>query len=66
LNWRQICSDVQDFLSEFCNDLVTSDGYALTSEGKVALERIACGGQAILRVLSTICLRRYKACVVEY
>jgi hypothetical protein len=52
-DWRQICDDVQDFLSENCDDLVTSDGYALTLEGKAALERIACGGQAILGVLLT-------------
>jgi hypothetical protein len=52
-NWRQICSDVQNFLAESCDDLVTSDGNALTAEGKAALERIACGGQAILGVLLT-------------
>jgi hypothetical protein len=50
-NWRQICSDVENFLSESCDDLVTSDGNALTLEGKVALERIACGGQAIAGAL---------------
>ena len=53
LNWRQICSDVDDFISEPCGDLVTSDGNALTAEGKVALERIACGGQAIIGVVLT-------------
>lgn len=35
-NWRQICSQVDDFLSDSCNDLVTSDGNALTAEGKAA------------------------------
>jgi hypothetical protein len=50
---RLICSNVENFLSESCDDLVTSDGNALTLEGKRALERIACGGQAILGVLLT-------------
>src|SRR5919106_4889847 len=45
-NWRQICSDVENFLSESFDDLVTSDGNALTLEGKMAFERMACGGQA--------------------
>jgi hypothetical protein len=52
-NWEQICEDVDSYISEPCDDLVTSDGNALTAEGKRALERIACGGQAILGVLLT-------------
>lgn len=52
-NWRQICSDVDDFISEPCSDLVTSDGNALTAEGKATLERIACRGEAVLGVILT-------------
>lgn len=50
-NWRQICSNVSNFLSESCSDLVTPDGNALTEEGKRALERIACGAGALLQAL---------------
>jgi hypothetical protein len=52
-NWRQICNDVDRFISEPCGELVTSDGNALTAEGKAALERIACGGQALIGVVLT-------------
>jgi hypothetical protein len=52
-NWRQICSDVDDLISEPCSDLVTSDGNALTAEGKATLERIGCQGKTLLAVLLT-------------
>jgi hypothetical protein len=52
-NWRQICSDLDDFISEPCGDLVTSDGNALTAEGKATLERIACIGETAAGVLVT-------------
>jgi hypothetical protein len=51
LNWRQVCSDLDDLISEPCSDLVTSDGNALTAEGKETLERIRCGGETLLGVL---------------
>ena len=51
-DWRQICDDVDGFISEPCSELVTSDGNALTADGKRALERIACGGGAIIGVLT--------------
>jgi hypothetical protein len=34
-------------ISEDCRDPVTPDGKALTYEGKIALERLECGGKAI-------------------
>ena len=51
-NWRQICSDVDRLISEPCSDLVTSDGNALTAEGKAVLERIAYTGEALVGVVS--------------
>ena len=51
-NWRQICSDVDRLISEPCSDLVTSEGNALTAEGKAVLERIACTGEALVGVVS--------------
>lgn len=53
LNWRQVCNDLDDLISEPCGDLVTSDGNALTAEGKVVLERIACTSEAAVSVLLT-------------
>lgn len=53
LNWRQACNDLDDFISEPCGDLVTSDGNALTAEGKAVLERIKCGGQTLIGLLTT-------------
>jgi hypothetical protein len=51
LNWRQVCNDLDDFISEPCGDLVTSDGNALTAEGKATLERIKCGGETLVGVI---------------
>ncbi|MGI0044029.1 MAG: hypothetical protein ACRD47_09985 [Nitrososphaeraceae archaeon] len=53
VNWRKLCNDFDNFISEPYGDLVTPDGYALIEEGKIAVERIACGGQAILGALLT-------------
>jgi hypothetical protein len=53
VNWRELCSDFDNLISEPCGDLVTPDGRALTGEGKMAVERIACGGQALLGALLT-------------
>jgi hypothetical protein len=53
VNWRKLCSDFDSFISEPCDVLVTPDGRALTEEGKTAVERIACGGQALLGTILT-------------
>jgi hypothetical protein len=51
-NWRSICNQIDNLLSESCDDLVTSDGDALTSEGRAVLERIVCYGGSVIGLLS--------------
>ena len=52
-NWREICSDLDSFISEPCGQLVTPDGFALTAEGKAVLDRIVCiGGSFVTSYLS--------------
>jgi hypothetical protein len=52
LDWGEACNDLDNFISEPCDDLVTSDGLALTAEGKATLERIACQGGALVGILA--------------
>jgi hypothetical protein len=54
LNWRGICNNplLSSYISQPCDVLVTPDGNALTSEGKVQLEAILCPrGPSILSTL---------------
>lgn len=51
-NWRSICNDIDSLISESCDDLVTSDGNALTAEGKAKLQQLVCQGGAIVGFLS--------------
>jgi hypothetical protein len=53
LNWGKACNDLDNFISEPCDDLVTSDGLALTAEGKEVLERVACQGGALVSAVLT-------------
>jgi hypothetical protein len=53
LDWEEACSDLDNFISEPCSALVTSDGLALTAEGKATLERIACQGGAVVTAALT-------------
>ena len=41
-SWRNICEDFQNFIAESCDNLVTSDGNALTDEGKMVLQKLNC------------------------
>ena len=52
LDWGEACNDLDNFISEPCSNLVTSDGLALTAEGKETLERIACQGGALVGILA--------------
>jgi hypothetical protein len=47
-NWWQICNDIDNFIIEPCNTLVTPDGYALTFEGVRVLACFAGTGIALL------------------
>lgn len=44
LNWREICNNplLSSHITQPCDVLVTIDGNALTSEGKIQLEGILC------------------------
>lgn len=43
-DWRGVCSNplVQNYITQKCNILVTSDGNALTTEGKREIEMVLC------------------------
>jgi carboxymethylenebutenolidase len=54
LNWREICNNplLSSYITQPCDVLVTTDGNALTSEGKIQLEGILCPrGPSILSTI---------------
>jgi len=54
LDWQGICNNtlVRNYISQLCNILVTSDGNALTSQGKQSMENLLCPrGPSILSTI---------------
>jgi len=47
-DWRQICNDYDNLITEPCGTLVTPDGYALTSEGLGVLACVVGGAIALV------------------
>jgi hypothetical protein len=53
-DWRGVCNNplVRNYLTQQCDVLVTSDGNALTSEGKAAMETVLCPkGSGIIGII---------------
>lgn len=53
-DWRGVCNNplVRNYVTQQCDILVTSDGNALTSDGKAAMEKVLCPqGRSIIGIL---------------
>jgi hypothetical protein len=53
-DWQGVCTNplVRNYISQPCKDLVTSDGNALTSDGKAAMETLLCPqGRSIIGII---------------
>jgi len=53
-DWLGVCNNpmVRNYITQQCDDLVTSDGNALTSDGKAAMETVLCPqGRSIIGII---------------
>lgn len=53
-DWRGVCNNplVRNYITQQCDVLVTSDGNALTSEGKTAMETVLCPqGRGVIGII---------------